>query len=330
MSEQKYNSKYVYFNYLKKCPNCGATLKSRDKDCHACGINLVGYNDEKNRAHNLKKTAHEITQIADKHEHLNKQIKEINKNVIVTKKKKTKEELCVLFGKIFFVCLFLYFIISGIIHIVDRVTHDYKTYDDVVKYFEDYQSDTVAINVVSDTSSNFKKELSFENDGYSGKVEMYYNPDEKKTTIKESYQKENENILFERVFLNDILYAPEIDALWYVDFSSNLMPVHFNDEIFEAEYETTDEYILDIYVKDEDNLIQKYDIINIDGLLFHTYVIETTKEHSYHRFIAVAQIDDGVFFEATIMASHMDYIENVIKQPNKYFAMNYERRNINE
>ena len=43
---------YKYKNHLSFCPECGKELKETDYDCPGCGVNLVGYNELKNRANN--------------------------------------------------------------------------------------------------------------------------------------------------------------------------------------------------------------------------------------------------------------------------------------
>lgn len=75
---KKYQNKYTYTNYLKRCPNCGATLNSDTRDCPNCEINLIGYNEKENRADNLTQYADDYSELTERNDRLNEKIRKYN------------------------------------------------------------------------------------------------------------------------------------------------------------------------------------------------------------------------------------------------------------
>jgi hypothetical protein len=327
MSKKQENKRYKYTNCLTECPVCGAPLSFDNYDCPACGANLVGYNEENNMANNLKRSADELSNLADKNDRLNSKIR--NRNQYINKDKKTSNKIVKVVATVVVIIILLAILLPQLDAFFNKVSKDFKDYDEVVEYFQEYEPEVIAIQPSETVDCNVKTEEKYDNLGYDCIATMGYDAKVGITVIKEMYKKDNEAFSIVRQFNNDILYAPELDSLWYLRFDSNTKPFCFSDEIVDAsEYGTIDEYILDMYVKDEDNLITKQKTMKIGEFEFQTYLIETIKEYRYNRFVAVAELTDDMFFESTISTSQIDNIKEVLENPEKYFDINFEKEGI--
>ena len=95
-----YNKKYEYINSLKNCPNCGANLSATDKECPACSINLLGYNEHDNRVLNIESQAEKIEEIVEqKQELLDKYAEDM------IKKKKAKKIVSIILSAFAFIII---------------------------------------------------------------------------------------------------------------------------------------------------------------------------------------------------------------------------------
>ena len=109
------NDKYTYTNYLKRCPECGAALTPRDKDCPGCEINLVGYNQKYNMADNLTTCAIEFDGLVKQNDELNKEIIEENNKMVININRETKIKLRLLMLVFAVPILLLIVIFAGLV-----------------------------------------------------------------------------------------------------------------------------------------------------------------------------------------------------------------------
>ena len=334
------NKRYKYKNYLTKCPICGCPLEENDYDCPACGANLVGYNEEDNRADNLRDAADEMSGIADEYEKLNKKIRKHNAEVIQENAKKEAMSFIikiVLIGGIVLVVAitFVVLLIFEFFSWNNQISHFEKSYQQVEKYFKTSIPDEIIVNpsllpdyyIKEEKSSTGKYNRDYDDKDidYLITVLMGYSKETKKTIIIEKFNSNvmDEIIVVERVFSDDILMAPSVEISWGNSFEYS----NFEDEFVDAyKYDSIDEYVLDKHVYEtRDNLISKQSTIVVDDLKFYTYIKEPTGNSKYNEFIAIAEIEPDLYYETVISARHIDDIKMILENVDKYLNIQIKR-----
>ena len=129
---QNYEENYHYINKLKNCPNCGCELSEEDKECPACSINLLGFNEQDNRFLNIEQQAQQLELLTKEGEKLKNRYNEEN-----AKKEKANKTFKIILLTI--LSLIIFIILSVIVQseIVEYAhTAKEKTYNEVVNSFE--------------------------------------------------------------------------------------------------------------------------------------------------------------------------------------------------
>ena len=321
--QKKHMNEYNYKNYLQKCPKCGCPLSDKDYDCPACGVNLVGYNEEQNRADNLTAYADEFEKLANKSEALNKKIRrEKIKNNTIKNKRNT-------FLKNLYSWAIAGALILGIVSCVVWTIQDIsnkvksKSYDEVVQSFEEFEDDPILINDRSLNTWDVVKELSCDVDGYVIDVQQGYDSKTGTTFIRETcIDDKNSERSFSvvKILNNDIAHLPVIDTQFgYIDYDGAISD--FEETFIETESGlTADEYIVSEYVFEKNNIIEKLPTLIINETKINMYMIDTYKNSKRPcKIIGIIEVDDSLIYESKMYVSNKSNINTILNSIDDYF-----------
>lgn len=328
---------YIYKNILKNCPNCGAELSENDKECPACSANLIGYNEEYNRAQNLKKSANELNEIAQKRENIKKKNEIENK-----KKKKAKYIAYAIFGICF--ALILSFIIG--IELAEN-SDEYKnigkgkTYEQIKEQLnETGKMENIIIDVVSEIDT---KQIDYKTDKFSRdfvnryQYSMGYNKENETTVISHIYNNTEYEYELNFYYNSNVVYIPNAEmSLNRLSFDTRKNGIRCAQTFEETVSNITiDEYFLENFVKEQNNIIWKYGNVtvkqeqtmfnNTSDLNFIVYVIEKAGNSDYPKVVVLSKLDDNTMYEIQIHTYNSEDALYIADNIEEFLQIRYKR-----
>lgn len=329
-------SKYIYKNKLKECPNCGASLSEDDKECPNCSVNLVGLNEEQNRATNLNHSANEMENILTQKTKVDQTI-----SVEEQKRKKAKIILFVIIGVII-ASFFLVPLIGNNLENIEKASKagQWKTYEQIANDFKNADNlETITIKV----SNNEKGELKNNKSNENCFSEVYFNKNNNKTSIDFGYQQNGIKKTFSYGYDDDIVFVPEIDVSANEIVYTAKKGVNIYQTFKSMEnYKDIDEYVLDTYIREDKNIAKKYgyiellseksslEIENKVPLRFSVYVIERAGNASGSKLVIATELNDGLVYTKTFLAYKIDDIYEISENIEKYFQLEYSEKSISD
>ena len=94
----------------------------------------------------------------------------------------------------------------------------------------------------------------------------------------------------------------------------------------------TDIAVLDLFVRDDKNIIEKYGNIKIktqtEEIDFNVYIQEKPRDSfAEYKLIFIAELDNDTLYSIEI-SSNEKYKQNILDKPEEYLKINYKKSNI--
>lgn len=331
--ENKHTEQYDYKNYLQRCPNCDGPLKTTDYDCPHCGINLVGYNEENNRADNLTKYADSFDELAERNDKLNDKIKKENAKVIASEKRQQKVEKTI-FKIVGVVALCVAAVVMAV-NITNEISDSLKSksYDEVAEHLINFNEPDMIVDELNVSDWDIEKEDSYLNDWHVLTAQEGYDSKTSTTYIREIFESKNGDGKYSvvRVLSSDVAHIPEFDVSWgEVDFIGEYRYMYFKDEFVGVERGTgANGYILSEFVEDKNNFVVRVPSLKIGDTEIHLYWIGQSHDSTRdHKIVGVIELSDSMLHVSELSTSVSSSVETILESPEKYFHIQIEREDL--